>query len=220
MKKINYLLLLLTAVMLFAASCGKNGAPGPQGPIGATGPIGAIGPIGATGPAGTNGTNGTNGATGTTGATGATGTANVLYSAWITPASYTKDTVFSIYHFYANIPASAITQSILDNGTVVVYGKLDGYTTAIWPTAQVSPLPITISYEEGTTTYTDTWSALVTPGNVQIDFVDNLNLYGGISNAHEFRYIIIPGAVLTAVTNQHINLKDYNQVQRALHLPD
>ena len=207
MKKFNYLLMLLTSVMLFAASCGKNGAPGPQGPIGATGPAGA------------NGTNGVAGPTGTTGATGATGSANVIYSGWITPSAYTKDTIFSTYHLYANIPATAITQAILDKGTVVVYGKLDGYVSSIWPTDQVSALPIILTYEEGTTTYTDTWSALATLGNIKIDFTDDLNLYNGVSNAHQFRYVIIPGAVLTSHL-KNINLSNYLLVKQALHLPD
>jgi hypothetical protein len=208
MKKVNYLMPLLAIVMLFAASCGKNGAVGPQGPAGATGPAGPVGPAG------------TNGTTGATGATGATGSANVIYSAWVTPATYTKDTIFSIYHFYTNIAAAKITQAILDQGTVVVYGKLDGYTSTIWPTAQVSALPISVTYEEGTTTYTDTWSALVTLGNIKIDFMDNLNLYGGISNAHQFRYIIIPGAALTAAINHHVNFNSYSEVQHAFNLPD
>jgi hypothetical protein len=214
MKRVNYLLMLLAVGVLLITSCGKNGAVGPQGP---TGPTGPQGPAGSTGSAGTNGTNGS---TGATGATGATGTANVIYSAWTTPASYTKDTIFSTYHFDANIPAAKITQAILDNGTVLVYGKLDGYTATIWPTSQVSALPIVVTYEEGTTTYTDTWSSLITLGNVKIDFVDNGNLYGGISNAHQFRYVIIPGAVLTATINKHVNFNDYSQVQQAFHLPD
>ena len=61
------------------------------------------------------------------------GTANVIYSGWITPPTYAKDTVFGTVHFDANIPASKITQAILDRGTVLVYGKLDGYNPAIWP---------------------------------------------------------------------------------------
>jgi hypothetical protein len=211
MKRINTLFLILTAAVLFVSSCGKNGAPGPQGP---TGPTGPIGPTGATGPAGSNGTNGA------TGATGATGTANVIYSAWVTPATYTKDTVFSTWHFYADIAASKITQTILDRGTVIVYGKLDGYTSTIWPTTQVSALPIVVTYQEGSTTYTDTWSSLITLGNVRIDFVDNMNLYNGISNAHQFRYVIIPGAVLTAAIKNHVNLKDYGQVKAAFNLKD
>jgi len=206
MKKTDYLLLLSIAFMLLVmVSCGKDGAVGPTG---ATGQQGI---------AGTNGTNGAAGPTGAIGATGATGTANVIYSDWITPSSYTKDTVFSTYHFYADIPASKITQSILDNGTVLVFGKLDGYIASVWPTAQVSVLPITVTYQLSGGIYTDSWSSLVTLGNVRIDFVDNQNYYSSISNAHQFRYVIIPGGVHTLGS---INPKNYNQVKQALHLPD
>ncbi|MFI5162226.1 MAG: hypothetical protein ACHQHN_13180 [Sphingobacteriales bacterium] len=209
MKKTNYLLLLAIAfMMIVASSCGKSGNPGPQGPIGPTGPTGT------TGTAGIAGSNGTNGATGST---GATGTANVIYSDWYTPSSYTKDTIFGTYHFYANKAASKITQAILDNGSVLVYGKLDGYTPVIWPTNQVSELPIAITYMDGATANIDTWSALVTPGNVRIDLASSLNAYGGISNAHQFRYVIIPGGVHTLA---HINIKNYSEVKQALHLPD
>jgi len=206
MKKTDYLLLLSIAFMLLVmVSCGKDGAVGPTG---ATGQQGI---------AGTNGTNGAAGPTGAIGATGATGTANVIYSDWITPSSYTKDTVFSTYHFYADIPASKITQSILDNGTVLVFGKLDGYIASVWPTAQVSVLPITVTYQLSGGIYTDSWSSLVTLGNVRIDFVDNQNYYSSISNAHQFRYVIIPGGVHTLGSINPIN---YNQVKQALHLPD
>ena len=206
MKKTDYLLLLSIAFMLLVmVSCGKDGAVGPTG---ATGQQGI---------AGTNGTNGAAGPTGAIGATGATGTANVIYSDWITPSSYTKDTVFSTYHFYADIPASKITQSILDNGTVLVFGKLDGYIASVWPTAQVSVLPITVTYQLSGGIYTDSWSSLVTLGNVRIDFVDNQNYYSSISNAHQFRYVIIPGGMHTLGS---INPKNYNQVKQALHLPD
>lgn len=198
MKKTNYLLLLSIAIWLCAASCGKDGATGPQGPVGATGPTGSTGPAGATGP------------------TGATGTANVIYSDWITPSSYTLTTTFSMNHLDANITASTITQDVIDKGAVLVYGKLDGYNPTIWPTAQVSELPIVVTYIEGTITYADVWSANVTVGNIQIDFVDDHNLYSSLVTSHQFRYIIIPGGVHTLGS---INPKNYNQVAQALHLP-
>jgi hypothetical protein len=165
------------------ASCQK-GNTGPAGPTGATG------------------TTGTTGATGAAGPQGPAGTANVIYSAWFTPSAYTKDTVFSIYQLYYNDSASAITQTVLDSGVVITFGKLDGYTQTIWPTNQVAELPITITYMEASTVYTDTWSALATLGNLRIQFVDDLNLYSGISNAHQFRYVIIPGG--TSVSGSSI----------------
>ena len=208
MKKINSLLLLLTTSLLLIAGCGKDGAVGPQG---ATGPVGPVGPVGPTGSAGTNGTNGT------AGATGATGTANVIYSNWYTPATYTKTTIFGTVNFTADIPATKITQAILDNGAVVVYGKLNGYNPVIWPTDQVGQLPIAINYMSGTTPNLDTWSAAYTVGNITISLTSSTNAYGSISNAHQFRYVIIPGGVHTLST---VNLKNYKEVQQALHIND
>jgi hypothetical protein len=208
MKKTNYLLLLAIAFMLVATSCGKDGAVGPQG---------ATGPTGPTGTAGTTGTNGTNGTAGVKGATGATGTANVIYSDWFTPPTYIKTTIFGTIHFDADQPVSGITQAIIDKGTVLVYGKLDGYNPIIWPTDQVSGLPIAITYMNGTTQNIDTWSSLITLGNIRIDLASSANQYGGISNAHQFRYVIIPGGVHTLGS---INPHNYNEVKQALHLPD
>lgn len=132
---------------------------------------------------------------GDTGPAGATGTANVIYSAWFTPATYTKDTVFGTYGFIYDKATADITQKILDSGTVLVFGKLDGYVTSIWPTAQVAVLPIVITYMDGESPNIDTWSALATVGNIRIQLQSSLNAYGSISNAHQFRYIIIPGGV-------------------------
>lgn len=187
------------------ASCGKDGKIGPTGATGPTGPQGSVG------------TAGTNGATGSVGATGATGTANVIYSDWITPPSYKKDTVFGTYNFYYDIAASKVTQAILDNGSVIVYGKLDGYVTSVWPTNQVSALPIEITYMDGATQNIDSWSDYCTVGNIRINLASSANAYGSISNAHQFRYVIIPGGVHTLSS---INPKNYNQVKQALHMPD
>ncbi len=144
---------------------------------------GSTGPAGATGPAGPAGPN------------GPAGSANVQYSAWFTPATYTKDTVFGSYGFYYDQAASAITQPILDSGVVITFGKLDGYNTSIWPTNQVEQMPIIITYMLGSNGNVDTWSALATVGNLRIELISSLNAYGSISNAHQFRYVIIPGGV-------------------------
>jgi hypothetical protein len=84
---------------------------------------------------------------------------------------------------------------VIDSGTVITFGKLDGYNAAIWPTSQVSALPIAITYLVGSNPDFDTWSALVTTGNLRIRLVSSLNQYGSISNAHQFRYVVIPGGV-------------------------
>ena len=127
------------------------------------------------------------------------GTANVIFSDWFKPDTYKKDTLFGIYGFKYDQPAPQITSKLLDSGTVVVYGKLLGYNPAVWPTTQVAPLPISLTYVQGST-MTDTWSALCTPGNIRIRFVNDKNFYGSIANSHQFRYIIIPGAVKATTT--------------------
>jgi len=226
MKTKNYFLMITAVVVLCVVSCGKNGDPGPQGSTGSTGPIGPTGAKGdkgdkgdpgTTGPTGTTGTTGATGPTGAIGPKGATGTANVIYSDWITPSTYAKTTVFGTVNFTADIPASKITQAILDNGSVIVYGKLNGYNPVIWPTDQVSALPILINYMSGTTPNLDTWSSLCTVGNVRITLTSSINAYSSISNAHSFRYVIIPGGVHTLGS---INPKNYNQVKALLHLRD
>jgi hypothetical protein len=128
------------------------------------------------------------------GDTGPAGTANVSFSPWFKPDVYKKDTVFGIWGFKYDYAAPAITQNIIDSGTVLVFGKLLGYNGLIWPVGQVGQLPITLTYVSAGTT-TDTWSALVTAGNLRIRFVNDKNTYNTISNAHLFRFVVIPGGV-------------------------
>ncbi|MHA4811694.1 hypothetical protein ACX0G9_26595 [Flavitalea flava] len=173
LKKNTLKLTLVLFLFSMALSCKK----GDTGPVGATGAAGAAGSAGAAG------------------AAGPAGAANVIYSDWFTPATYKKDTIFGSWGFNFDKADAAITQKILDSGVVITFGKLDGYNPVIWPTTQIAALPIIITYLSGATANIDTWSALVTAGNLRIRLVSSLNAYGGISNAHKFRYIIIPGGV-------------------------
>ncbi|PWT79164.1 MAG: hypothetical protein C5B59_00200 [Bacteroidetes bacterium] len=170
-KHFAFILVILTTIFV---SCSKTG---PAGATGATGPAGPTGPMGPSGPKGD------------------TGTANVMYSDWFTPPSYTKATVFGVIQYYADTAVAAITQKILDSGTVITYGRLYQYSGALWPVGQVGQLPISLTYVAGKT-MTDTWSSLVSLGNLRIQFVNNTNFYTtGIAPDNQFRYIIIPGAV-------------------------
>lgn len=172
-------------ISLLAVSCQK----GDTGPAGVAGPAGPTGAAGAQGPA---------------------GTANVTYSNWFAPTTYIKDTVFGTWGFYHDEAASAITQAVLDSGTVITFGKLDGYVTSIWPTNQVEALPIVITYMDGSSPNIDTWQALLTPGNLRIQLQSSLNAYGGISTAHQFRYVIIPGASKVIATSVQPGLRSGN----------
>lgn len=130
---------------------------------------------------------------GDTGPAGKDGNANVTYSEWFNPTTYTKDTIFGIWGFYHNRAVTAITQPILDSGTVLVYAKLLGYNPAVWGTNQVGLLPITLAYTQGPGLNHDVWSALLSPGNLRIRFVNDRNQYNTIVTQHVFRYVIIPG---------------------------
>lgn len=204
---------------MMVVSC-KKGDTGPAGATGATGAAGANGAAGATGPQ------------------GPTGTANVIYSQWFTPASWIKDTVFDTYGFNYTKATTDITQPVLDSGTVLTFGKLQGYNTAIWPTGQVSQLPIILNYKFSPAgiTYTDTWSALATVGKLKIRFVNDQNYYGSIATSHQFRYVVIPGgkkstvASVTpgAVSGRSVDLEDvrnnydhmtYSEICNKLRIP-
>lgn len=149
------------------------------------------------------------------GDTGPAGTANVMYSDWFKPDVYIKDTVFGIWGFKYNKAAPGLTKNVLDSGTVLVYGKLLGYNPLVWPTNQVAELPITITYVQGGTV-TDTWSAQLSEGNLRIRFMNDKNIYTSISNAHLFRYIIIPGAVKTGRRAQ----LPYEEICKLYNIPE
>ena len=135
---------------------------------------------------------GDTGPAGETGPAGPVGTPNVIYSDWFTPDLYTKDTIFGIWGFNYNKTAASLTQTVLDSGAVLTFGKLEGYNPLVWPTGQVGQLPISLTYVQGST-MTDNLSASATVGNLKIRFTNNLNFYSGISNLHKFRFIVIPG---------------------------
>jgi hypothetical protein len=189
MKNSSRLFITILTVSAILCSCSKDGTVGPAGAAGQPGAAGAVGPKGDP------------------------GTANVIYSDWYTPAAYSKSTVFGTTVFTADIAASKITQEAIDKGSVLVYGKLNGYNATIWPTGQVSQLPVAINYMVGSTPTLDTWSGLCTPGKVRITLTNSTNQYINISTAHQFRYIIIPGGVQTLGA---VNPKNYHQVMKAL----
>jgi len=141
---------------------------------------GDVGPQGPEGPAGPQGPQ---------------GSPNVKYSTWFTPNAYTLTTVFGVKNFTYEKSAPEITQPILDSGLVIVFGKLLGYTPSVWPTNQVSQLPISLTYVQSGSTMTDTWSALTAPQKLTIRFVNDKNDYNVIATAHQFRYVIVPGGV-------------------------
>jgi len=156
---------------------------------------------------------------GDTGPAGLKGTANVIYSSWFTPATYKKDTIFGTYGFSYKEATADITQKILDSGTVITFGKLNGYNPIIWPTDQVSQLPINLTYLSGSQANIDTWSASLSLGNLTIRLVSSLNAYGTISTAHQFRYVIIPGGTKSTVASVNPGMS-YAEICHRLGVPE
>lgn len=219
MRKFRLLSLLALAFAFIAVSCTKEG---PEGPAGATGPQGPVGANGATGPAGPIGPTGPAGATGATGPQGPPGTANVIYSSWATSPFATRDTtvdgtLFKVTH----INAPSLSQAILDQGVVLTYLRLTGVVP-------VTVLPFA-SMAGGTTSIMATWNVL------QKIFINrhtvNCNLAGcllNISNAIEYRYVLIPGVVAggrsagvggTNYTPDQVRAMSYEQVCRIFNVP-
>src|SRR5258708_20447151 len=64
---------------------------------------------------------------GDTGPAGATGSANVIYSAWFTPVTYLKDTVFDFFGFSYTKATPNITQLVLIIVFLLPYVNLTDY---------------------------------------------------------------------------------------------
>jgi hypothetical protein len=158
---------------------------------------------------------GPQGLQGPQGPQGPVGSPNVMYSNWFTPATYKKDTIFGSWGFSHTQPVAAITQPILDSGVVLTFAKLQGYNSLVWPAGQVGQLPITITYMQGGI-QNDTWHARAFVGNLKIRFVNDNNIYTSIANQHQFRYIIIPGAVAAGRMRQ----LSYEELCRQYNIPE
>lgn len=204
MSTLNHLFkkhfLFLSAVLIIAG-CNKTGPEGPQG---------------------TQGTSGATGVQGPAGAAGSTGMANVIYSDWFTPPSYSVTAITGINDFYYDKAATGITQGILDKGVILTYGKLNGYGSSVWPINQVAELPITLVYQYLGVTQMDRWSAYNTVGNLRINYTNNLGYYYDfMTNTHSFRYVIIPGGVSgNRMSGPPPDYGDYNAVCKYYGIPE
>lgn len=219
MKKITFLSLLLIAVMLFAASCGKDGAVGPKGdtgPTGATGPKGATGATGATGPKGATGATGPKGATGPA---GPAGSANVLYwdSNDLSDATWVLVGSSVIGYEGLTVPMPMLTQDMLDNWVTLIYASTSDYAYA-W-----TLLPY---YSEGGNRV----AAFPIVGKINI--LRDLNgAPKSSTNIRKIRLVAIQAKkglsvagdsqhAIAALKQMGINANDYASVKQAFHLKD
>lgn len=156
--------------------------------IGCEGPEGPTGPQGAQGPQGDQGVQGTQ---------GDPGTANVIYSGWIVLSDLEAPTDTSVLgrsYMKYNIPASDLTQEIIDMGTILVYFRLTG-TVLQLPTSFGGADPIYITFSP---------FVVGTLSILSQNLVSNTST--GLNSTIEFRYIFIPGGV---AANKE-NLPDFN----------
>ncbi len=182
---IKFLTLLCISLVVFMSSCTKEG------------------PIGPIGPAGIDGIDGTNGIDGANGVDGADGNANVSASQWF-PLSFIKTVTNGIPQFDSNISVPEITSEIVDQGVVLVYGKLNGYVEEVWPRDHVAQFPITVMYNALGNTQINTYKAFITVGNLRVNITENFDIHDGTGPAHRFRYVIIPSNA-TSGKNAHLN---------------
>ncbi len=185
----------LLAITLIFASCQK-------GDIGPTGPAGPAGAAGAAGPQGPKGD---------------PGAANVIYSDWL---DVTFDPNADSSAWVGEIPASKLTDSILNSGDIKVYFNAGSDST---DSQFVMTLPIYEPFLLGAIInpyYTSQLITLVSTADVS-SFTDNGNNY------FQYRYVLIPGGIkalhpirINSETNTRINWDDYKQVKKFLGLKD
>ena len=178
MNNTKRLLMALLVIMAFA--CSKDGEDGMDG---------AIGPQGEQGPAGQDGIDGED------------GNANIIASDWIVA---TND-IFGVTA-EMDIPISDLEPSSLENGVLLVYMRQEGFSESLWPSGQITLLPLTL--ESGGSTFI--FNYFFTSENLKIRFHRNPVVeFISFPTGSEFRYVIIPPMLSTSEKNNTI---DFNKM--------
>lgn len=154
---------------------------------------GAAGPAGANGIAGVNGTNGTNGTNGNANVIG-TNTVSVLPSSWTNVGGLSTS-------WSTTLTASAITQAIVDRGTVSVFFQLGTQ----W---------IALPYSNPQNHYFTNYGFSLNTVEINISTQTGYILTSPGSNV--FRVVAITASNKAA--NPNTNWNDYEEVKEALHL--
>lgn len=93
-----------------------------------------------------------------------------------------------------NVPS--LTEELLQNSAILVYGKLYGYKQSIWPDEKVGLLSVEIYHNEIGGSL-DRFAADVTPGKIKIKMTNSQGLFPDeISSENQFRLIVIPKSAL------------------------
>ena len=147
---------------------------------------------------------------GAIGPAGPAGTANVIYSNWASAPVATAATIDGTSGNTTSITATQLNQDILDKGTVLVYGK---FATTVF----ALPYTSTAGGSANTLTY--------------FPELNNIKLFrfkhdgsGGvsISTSVQFRYILIPGGIVTTGKQAQPDFKKmaYSEVCKYLKIQE
>ncbi|NJB71574.1 hypothetical protein GGR42_002036 [Saonia flava] len=169
---------LLTLFALLFLGCSKDGAMGLKGEQGEQG---------IPGPAGLDGEDGEQGLQGEQ---GEIGTANVIYSEWFT-LQFPDD--IEANNYVSSIDAPALTAEVVENGVVLAYGRYFS-NSDIGVIEQIPFISFSINqhYSLNYTTPPASNSGRVF---IKINSIDGGPI--GSPLFFEYRYIIIPGEILT-----------------------
>jgi hypothetical protein len=127
----------------------------------------------------------------------------VIYSRWTNGSTWTLDAGTGLA-FY-NIPATSLTQSILSGGSLHVYWAVLGDTVN-----NVRQLPFTEI--AGAEIYFH--NPKYTVGNIRVE-TNNLSM----ATTNRYRYILIPGGVLSGRLSTGIDFNNYSEVLSRLNIP-
>ena len=226
MRKFRLLSLLLLAIAFITINCTKEGPEGPAGAAGAQGPAGGSGPAGPGGPIGPSGPAGPIGPVGPAGPQGPAGTANVIYTAWtnFNVANWTAvQNIFGIDQRRYPIPAPGITQTMLDNGVVIVYIKFSGVANTAYPL----PMVESIAGSGGLQNLQN----INTLSTITLRFfnANGVGDPGTFGSPNQWRYVLIPGGIAggrsangsgpyMGYTEQQLRAMPYSEICRIFNI--
>ena len=143
------------------------------------------------------------GPAGPIGPQGPAGTANVQYSGWNYATNFRDTTIDNSLMHVADLAAPALTQTLLDGGSMQIFLDYGGGVFPLPHTAYAGGKASIISYLPRIKHFIIT--------RFTLDNTNSVNL----STAIQYRYILIPGGhALAAIKNAHINMNDYNALTK------
>jgi hypothetical protein len=211
MRKLKLPYALLLSILFIAIACTKEGPEGPAGVAGIQGPAGNPGPPGPPGPQGTT---------------------TVTYSTWVATVEadwvpgYIPPNEYNVEMVY-NRAAPGVTQTILDQGLILCYGR--NFTVG---GATILPNVMQLPYSEA---FNDqNYGYILSVGNITFTYdpgaaapgVRPVSQLAGI----EYRYVLIPGSVAggrgingittyEGYTAEELKAMPYDQVAKTFNIP-